>query len=43
MVPDLGRKGMTFTHPWDWYMGVSKNRGIPKMDGGNNGNPYENG
>ena len=24
-------------------MGVSKNKGYPKMDGENNGNPYENG
>ena len=31
----------------DWevryYMGVSKNKGPPKMDGENNGKPYENG
>jgi len=25
------------------YMGVSKNRGTPKMDGENNGKPYQNG
>ena len=31
----------------DWevryYMRVSKNKGYPKMDGENNGKPYENG
>ena len=24
----------------EWDMGVSKNSGIPKMDGENNGKPY---
>ena len=29
-------------HPYTYYMGVSKNRGKnPKMDGENNGKPYE--
>ena len=27
--------------PRNIYMGVSKNRGYPKMDGENNGKPYE--
>ncbi len=29
-----------FHHYLVVYMGVSKNRGTPKMDGENNGNPY---